>query len=84
MLCQLIKYNIFIFIIGHSILLYILLYHSDILIKHIIFILLFQPKGAADRCLDCPSQIERLCPYSAKKCYLERVLEVRIILRMKF
>lgn len=34
-----------------------------------------KPKGAADRCLDCPSQIERLCPYSAKKCYLERVLK---------
>jgi predicted dehydrogenase len=29
-----------------------------------------QPKGAADRCLDCPQPIESGCPYSAIKCYL--------------
>jgi len=29
-----------------------------------------QPKGAADRCLDCPQPIESGCPYSAVKCYL--------------
>ena len=32
-----------------------------------------QPKGAADRCLDCPKEIEQACPYSAKKIYLERL-----------
>jgi len=30
-----------------------------------------QPKGAGDRCLDCP--VEPDCPYSAKKIYLGRV-----------
>lgn len=30
-----------------------------------------QPKGAADRCLDCP--VEPDCPYSAKKIYLGRL-----------
>jgi len=30
-----------------------------------------KPKGAADRCLDCP--VEPTCPYSAKKIYLGRV-----------
>jgi predicted dehydrogenase len=29
-----------------------------------------QPKGAADRCLDCPQPIESGCPYSAVKIYL--------------
>ena len=29
-----------------------------------------QPEGAADRCLDCPTQIEQSCPYSAKRIYL--------------
>lgn len=29
-----------------------------------------QPKGAADRCLDCPQSIESRCPYSASKIYL--------------
>jgi len=29
-----------------------------------------QPEGAADRCLDCPGEIEQNCPYSAKKIYL--------------
>ncbi|CAG2189952.1 unnamed protein product [Mytilus edulis] len=32
-----------------------------------------KPKGAASRCLDCPSSIERVCPYSAKKVYLEKI-----------
>ncbi len=31
-----------------------------------------QPEGAAARCLDCPAAVERDCPYSAKKIYLER------------
>lgn len=30
----------------------------------------YQPKGAADRCLDCPQPVESGCPYSAVKCYL--------------
>ena len=29
-----------------------------------------QPKGAADRCLDCPQPIESNCAYSASKIYL--------------
>lgn len=29
-----------------------------------------QPKGAADRCTDCPAEIETGCPYSAVKIYL--------------
>jgi predicted dehydrogenase len=29
-----------------------------------------QPKGAADRCVDCPLEIETDCPYSAIKIYL--------------
>jgi predicted dehydrogenase len=29
-----------------------------------------QPKGAADRCMDCPQEIESLCAYSALKIYL--------------
>ncbi len=28
-----------------------------------------QPVGAADRCFDCPDNIESACPYSAKKIY---------------
>ncbi len=29
-----------------------------------------QPKGAADRCTDCPAEVEALCAYSALKIYL--------------
>lgn len=29
-----------------------------------------QPVGAADRCTDCPQEIESLCPYSALKIYM--------------
>jgi len=29
------------------------------------------PKGAADRCWDCPAAVERACVWSAKKMYLE-------------
>ena len=29
-----------------------------------------QPAGAADRCTDCPPDIESMCPYSASKIYL--------------
>ncbi len=32
-----------------------------------------KPKGAAERCLNCPAAVERDCPYSAKKIYLERL-----------
>ena len=28
-----------------------------------------QPAGAADRCLDCPAEVESFCPYSAKKIF---------------
>ena len=31
-----------------------------------------RPAGAAARCLDCPKAIERACPFSARKIYLER------------
>lgn len=31
-----------------------------------------RPEGATDRCIDCPVAIERACPYSAKKIYIER------------
>ncbi len=31
-----------------------------------------RPVGAADRCLECPASVERACPYSARKIYLER------------
>jgi hypothetical protein len=30
-----------------------------------------KPEGAGTRCLDC--RVERECPYSAKKIYLERI-----------
>jgi hypothetical protein len=29
-----------------------------------------KPKGAAERCLNCDKSIEKNCPYSAKKIYL--------------
>ncbi|XP_060570904.1 putative oxidoreductase YteT isoform X2 [Ruditapes philippinarum] len=32
-----------------------------------------QPVGATKRCLDCPESVEKSCPYSAKKIYLNRV-----------
>ena len=31
-----------------------------------------RPEGAAARCLDCPAAVERRCPFSARKIYLER------------
>ena len=35
-----------------------------------------QPKGAADRCTDCPAEIEGHCPYSSIKIYLrDRVMK---------
>jgi predicted dehydrogenase len=34
-----------------------------------------QPAGAADRCLDCPAQIENNCAYSAKRYYLGQLEE---------
>lgn len=30
-----------------------------------------RPQGAADRCMDCPAEIERACIWSAKKMYLD-------------
>ena len=34
-----------------------------------------QPKGAGDRCLTCPKDIESKCPYSAMKLYLGMIKE---------
>ena len=35
-----------------------------------------QPAGAADRCTDCPAEVEAACPYSAIKIYLrDRLLK---------
>ncbi|MBP5321736.1 MAG: Gfo/Idh/MocA family oxidoreductase [Kiritimatiellae bacterium] len=31
-----------------------------------------RPAGAPERCLDCPAAIERACPFSVRKIYLER------------
>ncbi len=33
------------------------------------------PEGSTPRCLDCPEEIERVCPYSAKKIYLGDCVE---------
>ncbi|WP_081914568.1 Gfo/Idh/MocA family protein [Thermus amyloliquefaciens] len=30
-----------------------------------------RPQGAADRCLFCPEEVERACPFSARRIYLE-------------
>jgi predicted dehydrogenase len=30
-----------------------------------------RPKGAAERCLFCPEEVERACPFSARRIYLE-------------
>jgi predicted dehydrogenase len=30
-----------------------------------------RPKGAAERCLPCPEEVERVCPFSARRIYLE-------------
>jgi predicted dehydrogenase len=30
-----------------------------------------KPKGAAERCLLCPEEVERACPFSARRIYLE-------------
>jgi predicted dehydrogenase len=30
-----------------------------------------RPKGAAERCLRCPEEVERACPFSARRIYLE-------------
>jgi predicted dehydrogenase len=30
-----------------------------------------RPKGAAERCLLCPEEVERACPFSARRIYLE-------------
>lgn len=32
-----------------------------------------QPEGAAERCLNCPENIEKTCPYSAKRFYFRRL-----------
>lgn len=34
-----------------------------------------KPEGASDRCITCPSNIEINCPYSAKKIYLNPLVE---------
>jgi predicted dehydrogenase len=34
-----------------------------------------QPEGAADRCTECPAEIESACPYSALKIYLRDRLD---------
>ncbi|AFV77411.1 putative dehydrogenase (plasmid) [Thermus oshimai JL-2] len=30
-----------------------------------------RPKGAGERCLSCPEEVERACPFSARRIYLE-------------
>ena len=47
--------------------------HSFGTLKH--FCKANQPAGAADRCVDCPEEIEKNCPYSAIKIYLRDRLD---------
>jgi len=44
--------------------------------QHVIIEAFLQPEGAANRCLDCPSNVEKNCPYSAKRIYLDGVNQV--------
>ncbi|XP_060062544.1 putative oxidoreductase YteT isoform X2 [Ylistrum balloti] len=32
-----------------------------------------KPPGAANRCMECPADVESKCPYSAKKIYLDQI-----------
>ncbi len=43
--------------------------HSFGNVKH--FLPQQAPEGAAKTCFECPEAVERACPYSAKKIYLE-------------
>jgi hypothetical protein len=33
------------------------------------------PKNAASNCLKCPAKVEAGCPYSAKKIYLDKLID---------